>query len=469
MLKKTKNIFILGIKGVAMANLALILTKMGKKVYGWDVTEDFITKPLLDSLPIKIFNHNHLDKEVIKKTDLIIYSAAHQGDKNPLLNKFNPQIPRLHQVDVIDNILKQFSLPIAVAGSHGKTTTSSLLAFSLINLQQKPSYIVGSSNFNNSLGANYYPPSRTSYFIVEADEYGLNPPYNKTPKFYHLHPKLIIATNIDFDHPDVYQNLDAVKIAFLNFFNKKTIIACGDNKNLKDVLKKFERKQYLLYGFNQDNDYQIINWVVDEKNSQFDLYYKNKKIDRFKVKIFGTMNISNTSAVIVCLKFLGFSLKDIKAAIENFTGAKRRFEEIYHHKNTYLFDDYAHHPTEIIKTITTARLRFPKRRIIVIFQPHTYSRTKILLKEFAASLSNADLSLVLPIFPSAREKTIQEKISSLKIVNLNKEKLIYISKKQELINKLKKILKVGDIIFTMGAGDVYQLKNIIIPIINSIK
>lgn len=468
MLKKTKNIFILGIKGVAMANLALILTIMRKKVTGWDVTEDFITKPILDSLPIRIFNHNHLDKEIIKKTDMIIYSAAHQGERNPLLKEFNPEIPRLHQIEIIDNIMKQFPLPIAVAGSHGKTTTSSLLAYSLINLHKKPSYLVGSSNFNNFFGADYHPPSQTPYFIAEADEYGLNPPYNKTPKFHHLHPKLIIATNIDFDHPDVYQNLEKVKIAFSRFFNKTTIIACGDNKNLMDVLKKIKRKQYLLYGFNQRNDYQIKNWVVNEKNSQFSLYYKGKKIDRFKTKIFGPMNISNATAVIIALRSLGFSLKDIKIAIENFTGAKRRFEEIYHYKGTYLFDDYAHHPTEIAKTISAARLRFVKRRIIVIFQPHTYSRTKILLKEFAHSLSQADLSFVLPIFPSAREKISQDKISSSEIVRFNPKKLIFISTNQNLIDKLKKILKDGDIIFTLGAGDVYRLKNIVIPIINSI-
>ena len=468
MLKKTKNIFILGIKGVAMANLALILTKMGKKVTGWDVAEDFITKPILDSLPIKIFNHHHLDKEITKKTEMIIYSAAHQGEKNPLLKEFNPEIPRVHQIEVIDNIMKQFSFPVAVAGSHGKTTTSSLLTFSLINLHQKPSYLVGSSNFNNFFGADYYPPSKTSYFIAEADEYGLNPPYNKSPKFNYLHPKLIIATNIDFDHPDVYQNLEAVKTAFLNFFNKKIIIASGDDQNLRNVLKKFKQKQYSFYGFNQDNDYQIKNWVVDEESSQFDLYYKAKKIDRFKIKIFGPMNISNTTAVIIALRFFGFSFKDIKAVIENFTGAKRRFEKIYYYKNIYLFDDYAHHPTEIIKTITTARLRFPKRRIIVIFQPHTYSRTKILLKEFAYSLAQADLSFVLPIFPSAREKISEDKTSSLEIVRLNQKKLIYISNNHGLIDKLKKILKEGDIIFTLGAGDVYQLKNIIIPIINSI-
>lgn len=468
-IERVKNILIFGIKGVAMANLALILTKMGKTVYGWDVKQDFITKPVLDSLPIKIFTGKQLTNTHISKIQLIIYSAAHQGNKNILLKQFSPSIPRLHQAEVLGMIMKKFSKPIAIAGSHGKTTTSSLLAYSLIKLKQRPSYLVGSSGFNQYFGGDFYPPSKTKYFICEADEYALNPPYDLKPKFYYLRPKIVIATNIDFDHPDVYLNLNEVKKAFLNFFNKRKIIACGDNLILRNALNKIERKKYYLYGFNQKNDYQIKNWLINENEAKFELYFHHKKIDVFSLKIFGLMNISNATAVAIILNHLGFSWDKIKKTIKNFTGAKRRFEEIYRYKKTILFDDYAHHPQEIQKTIEAARLRFPKRRIIIIFQPHTYSRTKALLAEFSQAIGKADLGLILPIFPSARETNLKNKISSEKIVSLNKKKLYYISNKNALKKKLKKFLIPGDIIFTMGAGDVYQLKETIIPIIKSIR
>jgi UDP-N-acetylmuramate--alanine ligase len=464
-LNKINKIFILGIKGVAMTNIAIILKKQGKEVFGWDVEEEFITDTLLKKHKIKVLTKTDAKNlsSMINRVDLIIYSAAHGGINHPLVKNVAKEIPSLHQAEVLGKIMKQFCYPIAVCGSHGKTTTSALLSHALIKLNQKPSYIVGTSQFNQYDGGDFNPPSKTNYFIAEADEYGLNPPKDKTPKFYFFNPKFIIATNIDFDHPDVYENLEIIKNAFYNFFDKRKIIACGDDIGLVSVLKKLKQENYLTYGFDRKNNYQIVDYQTKENFTQFLLRFPNGERENFQTKIFGKMNIVNTTGVITLLHQFGYNANQIATAIENFTGAKRRFELVYQGKKIAIFDDYAHHPKEIISTLEAARLRFPEKRIIVIFQPHTFSRTQALIKEFNQALSQADLAFVLPIFPSAREDRKSFAISSQDIIEANnrKKNLIYAPNSSSLLNKLKQIVKINDIIFTMGAGNVYQFTHII--------
>ncbi len=443
-----------------MANLAVILKKMGKNVNGCDLDEEFITDKLL--LDNKInwtvgFNPNKLPK----KTDLIVYSAAHGGTNNPLIvEAIKNKVNIISQAQLQGELMDQFTEKIAVCGCHGKTTTSSLLVYALNRLKQRPSYLVGVPFFSEHQGGDF---QGKKYFVIEADEYGVNPPVDKTPKFNLLNPDYIIATNIDFDHPDVYKDIKETKKAFLKFFNASInqlintrLFLCADDKNLMEVAKSLPKKNYLTYGFDKKADYQINSWKTDEERSSF-------SVDKFiyKISLFGKKNISNAVAVISFLLHLGFSQEKIKEAIKDFAGAERRFEKIYFKNNIYLFDDYAHHPSEITATINAAKNRFPNRRIIVIFQPHTYSRTSNLLGDFAESLSLADICLVLPIFASARENSNNFKISSKDIVDKIKDSLnkdcLYSGSSVQLINQLDNILKNGDVVFTMGAGDVYKL------------
>ena len=472
MLEQSKNIFFLGIKGVAMANLAVILKKMDKDVTGCDIEEEFITDKLLRNNRIDWsigFNFSNLPE----KTDLIVYSAAHSGTNNPLIIKARKKnINIISQSQLLGELMNQFKTKIAVCGCHGKTTTSSLLVYALNRLKQRPSYLVGVPFFSEHQGGDF---QGKKYFVVEADEYGVNPPIDKTPKFHLLNPNYIIATNIDFDHPDVYKDIEETKKAFLKFFNvsinqliNKRLFLCADDKNLMKVAKSLPKKNYLTYGFDKKADYQINSWKTDEEGSSF-------SVDKFiyKISLFGEKNISNAVAVISFLLHLGFSQEKIKEAIKDFVGAERRFEKIYFKNNIYLFDDYAHHPAEITATINAARSRFKNRRIIVIFQPHTYSRTSNLLSDFAESLSLADICLVLPIFASARESAKDSKVSSEDIVRLIKDSLnkdcLYSGSIVQLINQLDNILKNGDVVFTMGAGDVYKLAENIKYQISNIK
>jgi len=465
MLNQSENIFFLGIKGVAMANLAVILKKMGKNVTGCDIEEEFITDKLLKDNKIS-WTVGFDFKKLLKKTDLIVYSAAHGGTNNPLVvQAIKNKVNIISQAQLLGELMDQFKTKIAVCGCHGKTTTSSLLVYALNKLKQYPSYLVGVPFFTGHQGGNF---QEKKYFVVEADEYGVNPPVDKTPKFHLLNPNYIIATNIDFDHPDVYKDIEETKKAFKKFFSDKKIIA---NINDPNLLRCIDTSKSIAYGESEKANYQIINCKITEDESTFEI----KNVGEFKISLFGKHNVSNATAVIVQLLELGFKADEIAKSLVGFTGAERRFELVYKNNDIYLFDDYAHHPAEIAATINAAKARFKDRRIIVIFQPHTYSRTQNLLKEFGESLSLADISLVLPIFASARENASNFNVSSKDIVakikdtlkedSLNKD-CLYFESDDQLINQLDRILKEGDVVFTMGAGDVYKLRKQIIKTID---
>lgn len=473
MLTRAKNIFVVGIKGVAMANLALILKKMGKHVSGSDLEEEFITDELLRQNSIS-YSIGFVPFVLPKNTDLVIYSAAHGGTNNPqVVEAKKRKIKVISQAEILDQIIQKFKIKIAVCGCHGKTTTSSLLSYLLVRLNLKPSYLVGAPQFNDFWGGDY---QKSNYFIIEADEYAVNPPSDKTPKFHYLNPNYIIVTNIDFDHPDVYENIEEVKKSFSAFVKKKQvkkIIACYDDIDLQTVLNKVDKNKILTYGFSKEADL-VLRTVETHCNASlqnFQVFFHGKNLGEFSLSIFGKHNILNAGAVILFSLMQEFNIQEIKKAVKNFKGAKRRFEQIAYFNNTYLFDDYAHHPAEIQATIQAVRTAFKKRRIIIIFQPHTYSRTKALKNQFAKTLSQADYSLILPIFASVRERALDFNISSKDIeqavLNQKKDNVYSFSSRFELLERLKTILQEGDVIFTMGAGDVYALKDDIIEIIKS--
>src|SRR3989339_272971 len=389
MIKTTKSIFFIGIKGAAMSNLAVIFKKMGKTVSGCDTDEEFITDTILHSYHIPNlvgFSENILPKHV----DLVVYSAAHNGKDNPI--------------------------------------------------------------------------------AIEADEYGVNPPLDKTPKLLLLNPTHIICTNIDFDHPDVYKDITETKETFKTFFDHKRLYLCIDDPQIKSVMGSLDKKQHLTYGFSKEADLQIQNPVVNETQSSFNLIYKGAPLGLFTISLFGEKNISNAAGVILSLLDLGLNSEEIKKAIKNFSSVKRRNELIYHQNDIYLFDDYGHHPAEIAATISAARARFKNRRIILLFQPHTFSRTLSLKADFAVSLATSDYCLVAPIFPSAREKKEKFKVTSYDIEKeANKKGVFHVKacdSKEYILNKLDKYLKKKDIVFTVGAGDIYKLHGDIIKIMN---
>ncbi len=471
-LTKIRKVFLVGIKGVAMANLACILTKMGKTVVGSDIEEEFITDKVLKKLPIKIlvgFNPSILPDD----TQAVVYSAAHQGIANPIVKlAIKKKIKVISQAKLITLITNYFSQLIAVCGCHGKTTTASLIAFCLIKLSAELGYLVGAPEFNNYPGGDY---RGTKVFVLEADEYGVSPPYDRRPKLLFFQPNYAVCTNIDYDHPDIYQNIEQVKQTFFNFFLqvKERLIVCYDNLHIRSILLKIKRERYITYGFKEGADVKIISTAIKDGTTEFYLKLTNRKsfnsqtiaklksIEdiRWRIRLSGKKNISNVTAAIIVLRLLNYSSRRLVDILDQFSGATRRFEMLYKNNQIGLLDDYAHHPAEIEATIQAARSRFPNQQIIVIFQPHTFSRTAALLKEFSNSLAKADFSYILPIYPSARENPGSFDVSHHSLVTKDvKHRLLSVDSPKEVIDHLPRVIKGETIIITMGAGDVYKLK-----------
>ncbi len=471
MIEQAKYIFLLGIKGVAMTNLAFILKKMGKDVSGVDIEEEFITDEWLkkEKIPYSIgFDLKNLPTE----TDLVVYSAAHGGSANPILQEAKKRkIKTVDQATLLAELISQFKTKIAVCGSHGKTTTTAFLAYALIELGAEPSYLVGSSEFNHMQAGDF---RGRDYFVLEADEYAVDPPKNNTPKFQYLSPDLILCTNIDFDHPDVFQDLEQVKEEFAKFFQKgKKIIACIDDPVLAGVISSLPKETVLTYGESQNADVQLLTIQPNEFGMQFEIQKKEEPLGVFQIELYGEKNALNAGAVITTLLELGFQEDNIRKAVRGFTGAKRRLEKKAFVNDIYLFDDYAHHPVEIGSSIEALRKRFPGKRVILIFQSHTYSRTKALLPEFAEALALADYTIIAPIFPSARENPSEFQVSSQDIADEARRKgastVEALETRQEILKKLATMIQQGDVVCTMGAGDIYHLADDIISLLEKAK
>ncbi len=468
---QSKNVFFVGIGGVAMCNLAILLKQMGKEVSGSDVPGFTMTDEILrqNDIPfITSFDPGLL----LPDADLVIYTGAHQGSQNPqVAEATNRNIVTLQLSQATTELSKLFENTLAVCGTHGKTTTSSLLAHALQKLNQHPSFLIGTATFGENYGGTY---DGNKFFVIEADEYGSNPPIDKTPKFLRYDPQYVICNNVEFDHPDIYGSVDEVENAFQTFFEKKSIkklFLCADHAKLMQVIERTELQNYETFGYSSSADLRIIESHADEYHSYFSLEYQNKKLGEYQVKLFGEKNISNIAGAILLLLNLGFESEHIKSAVKDFTGAKRRFEEVACINDSFIFDDYAHHPSEITATINAAHSRFKNRRLVILFQPHTYSRTEALKNEFIEALSKADIVFLLPIYAS-REAKQESHISSFDLEKLARSKnylnIKAVDDKSALITLLQKELKKGDVIFTMGAGDVYQVKDDIIRLLKDV-
>lgn len=459
-----------GIKGVGMTSLALIYKKMGNTVWGCDVEEIFTTDEVLKKNGIRVLNGFHA-WNISSDIDMVVTTGAHKGLMNPeIIEAKKRAIPVSTHAEALGTLMESFKTKISVCGTHGKTTTSALLSFIFKKLDLKIGYLVGVSNFSGFPGGGY---TGRDFFIAEADEYLASPGVDNTPRFLYQNPNYIICTNVDFDHPDAFKNLNEVKNSFSAFFKKisgkknSALIYCRDDDNLTSILKK-ESFQGYSYGFSKKADLQIYDIKIKENRTYFKIKFKKEKLGIFNLAQGGKHNVLNASAAILLLRLLKFDLKKVGKLISEFTGALRRFELIFKYLDTYLFDDYAHHPTELVQTLLGARLLYPGKRIILIFQPHTYSRTKVLADEFITSICEADKAFLLDIFTSAREKKSSENITSEEIVQNAQKKgyknIIYASS-GDLADFLAREIRAGDLILTAGAGDIYRRHNDIIRLI----
>lgn len=449
-----KNIYMVGIKGVGMAPLAILLHELGASVTGSDIDEYFHTQDDLQQREISILT-GFKKENITDSFDLVITTGAHGGLQNPeVVEAIRKNIPVLTHAEALGEVMKEFTNKIAVCGSHGKTTTSAFIAHMLSNFGLKPAAIIGSAH-------NTYYNFEKEFIVVEADEFGTAPPENKTPRFMHLMPDVIVCTNIDFDHPDIYSGIDETVSAFENFFknesSKGMIIANGDDVYTQKALTNIPWQRYITFGQNETNNLIISDIKETESGMSFNARLKkDDKNEHYDIGLYGQHNVMNAGAVILTCIFYGQPIHKIKQALSTFTSTKRRMEEIFKINDTYLFDDYGHHPTEIHATLTAFKKRFPGQRLVVIFQPHTISRTKALEMDFVKSLDVADEVIITDIFLSARESQNAYDITSQDLLmNAHKNHFLYASQ-HDLIKVITSTIKQGDIIVTLGAGDLYK-------------
>lgn len=449
-LKSIKKAYFIGIKGSGMSALAQVFHQKGIKVVGSDVEEKFFTDEVLQKAGISFkenFSEENISNE--KNIDLVVYSSSYNSNNPELKWAMENNLQVLSYAEALGELSKQ-KFTIAVCGTHGKTTTSAMLAMAMKDSGLDPTAIVGSRI--NQLGTGAIAGD-SEYFIIEADEY--------QNKFQYYYPTIVVLTSVDFDHPDYFENFEEYKEVFKAFISKIPqhgfLVAWGGSASVLEVVKS-AKCNIILYDFFSaaDSIYQLKEDFKKIGKNNIDFYTVPRGIS---LQVPGKHNLLNASAVLALSKKLKMKEEDVKQSLINFKGTARRFELIGKTKSgAIIVDDYAHHPEEIRATLKAARERYPEKNIICVFHPHTFSRTEKLLGEFSQCFDNCDNLIVLDIYGSAREG--EGNITSVDLVEkIKKFKrwTIHISTIDEAYEYLKDKIGENDVVITMGAGNVNEL------------
>lgn len=445
-MKKINTIYFVGIKGVGMTPLAIIAKEAGINVSGSDIADVFITDSSLkkaEIIPLVGFSKDH-----IINPDLIIVTGAHGGFNNvEALEAKRKKIKVISQGEAVGVFMKgeifgRKFIGVSVTGTHGKTTTTAMIATILKINGKDPSFLIGTSDVQSLGSPGHY--GRGDYFVAEADEYVTEPTFDPTIKHMWQNPKIAVITNIEFDHPDAYRSIEDTRSAFLKFANKLSnqgvLITCGDDPQVRELLERYKGKA-ITYGFSKKNDYIVSDILRD-----------------IKLEVFGEHNKLNAAAAFIVGLEVGLSKEEIKIGLLAFKGSKRRSEFIGKLKSgALLFDDYAHHPTEIRKTLKAFKEQFNNYRIVCVFEPHTYSRTKLLFEQFSRSFVDADSIILTNIYSSLREKPDPTVSMSDLALKIGKQAL-FLPDLDDVVKYINKKNYGEDVVLiTMGAGDVYKI------------
>ncbi len=441
-----ERIHFIGIAGTGMSALAYILSEKGYKVSGSDLQENLSTIRLR-SKGVKIyFGHK---AEQIEDAQIVVVSSAIPEDNEELLAARERNIPILQRGELLALLTKE-KKSIIVSGAHGKTTTTSMVAIVLEKNNLDPTVLVGGEV--EDIGGNA-KLGNGDYLVAEADE--------SDGSMLKLFPYFLIVTNIDNDHLDYYGNIEKIKEAFLTLIKKVPkdgyIILGKESLYVKEILPKI-KNNYFTYGIEKDNDFYPEDINLNFNGSEFDVFFRGKRLGRVKLNVPGIHNVCNALSAIAVSKILDLDISKSIKALEGFKGVQRRIQLKGKLQNILIFDDYGHHPTEIIATLKTLRLY--NRRLVVAFQPHRYTRTYFLTEELADALREADVIIITEIY-SAGEKPIFQ-ISGKNIYNILKEKepqkeIYFCENLTDVAKKAYEVLKDKDIFLTLGAGNIWKV------------
>ena len=437
----------IGIGGAGMSPLARILLDLGLEVSGSDRLESPTLK-MLRSRGAKIYV-GHDEANIDKELDAVVVSSAIPEDNPEIVAAKKLRSNILHRSDVNAALLNSRK-GIAVAGAHGKTTTTSMIGFVLFNADVDPTIIIGGESADLGTSAVL---GKSEWLVSEADE--------SDGSFLKLKPAIAVVTNVEDDHLDHYGTIENIRAAFKTFIenvDEKSGVAvlCYDNENLRDIARKVKRK-VISYAIENEAEYTAKNIEKNVNGQEFDVMHKGEMIGHIKLKVHGHHNILNALATIATALEVGVKFKKIADGLSMFRGAKRRFQTKGRVKNIWVVDDYAHHPTEIAATLRAARETKPKR-LICVFQPHRYSRTKLLIKEFGEAFKEADGLVLTDIYAAGEEKIEGVSGESIlkEVMETTDQDVSYIPKREDIAPYLLDMVEEGDLVVTMGAGDIYK-------------
>lgn len=430
MLDKNKQIWFIGIKGTGMASLALLLKDLGYDVAGSDIAKYTFTQVPLEKagIPVTQFSPDNIKDS----GQVIVKGNAFKNDNVEVKACEDKQIAWQSYPDTVEEIV-QMHTSIGVSGTHGKTSTTGILA-RVMGEAAPTSYLIGDGEGKGV--------KDSRFFVYEADEYRRH--------FLAYHPDYQIMTNIDFDHPDYFKDQDDYTSAFQTAANqtKKALFVWGGNERLQALEAKIPK---YTYGFEDNDDFQAVDVNRTTAGAEFTVITHGKEIGRFTIHLFGDHNILNATAVIAIAYTEKVPLDDIKKGLLSYTGAKRRFSE-KDFGDINVIDDYAHHPTEMRATIQAARQKFPNKRLVVVFQPHTFTRTKKYAKDFEEILRGVDKAYITPIYASAREASGDISSNDL-VANIPGSEVINLDNIADLAQNQ------DSVIVFMGAGDIQKYED----------
>ena len=436
-----------GIGGAGMSGIAEVLHENGFVVTGSDMGEGSVID-YLKHLGIRV-DSKHEAKNV-EDADLVVYSSAIPYDNPELVEARARRIPVIRRAEMLGELMRM-KYTLAIAGTHGKTTTTSIVGEIWEEAGLDPTIIVGGVVKGKGSGAKV---GKGDYLIAESDEFDRS--------FLSMMPSSAIVTNIDADHLDTYENIDEIKEAFVQFVNKIPFygqaILCIDDPNVQQIYSKV-RKPVITYGFSRQAKYHIDNLRFEKGYPHFEIFNDGVSLGEFQLQIPGRHNVLNATAAVALAMEEGIDIEVARRAVAAFEGVQRRFELIGEKNDILVFDDYAHHPTEATATLQGFRDAFPERRVIVAFQPHLFSRTRDQHDAFGSAFANCDVLLCTDIYP-ARERPIEGVTGALvsdSALAFGHRNARFVGDQQNLLPILKEELRPGDVVVLMGAGNIWKL------------
>jgi UDP-N-acetylmuramate--alanine ligase len=448
MFSSIKKLHFIGIGGIGMSGIAEILLDQGFKISGSDRALSEVTERL-QNLGAVTFE-GHRASNIAHDVDTVVYSSAVQPDNPEILEAQRRKIPIVRRAEMLAEMMR-LKYGIGIAGTHGKTTTTSMTSLVLMEGGLDPTVIVGGKL--SGLGGTNARLGRGEFIVVEADEYDRS--------FLSISPTVAVLTTLETDHLDCYRDLEDIKSAFIQFANKVPfygfIVVCLDEPALLDIMPNLSKKKIITYGLNPQADVQAVDIRHKDNTTTFTLIHGRKELGIITLQVPGKHNVQNSLGAIAVGLELGVPFEKIKSGIEKFAGVYRRWEMKGEVNGVAVYDDYAHHPTECKATLSGVKAGW-RRRVVCVFQPHLYSRTRDFYEDFGKSFLLSDVLVVTDIYP-AREEPIQG-ISGELIVNAAKQfghkDVHYVPDKKQVPAFLTSIVMNGDIVITMGAGDIWK-------------